>query len=261
MFKPEPGQWYEMPTMFGTSVLPPLTRYKETRSIAHRFRTEPSAIEPYVPYHFTLTEPATVTIVSNMLIGVDWLAARNYTTVRVAVDVEGRDGGDVVRGPYGLVVWESDPRPVIAGREHLGISKIVGEVPDHVRTDDTAVFECYEYGNRLLRGEVTDIVPVEIDPEDQAKRGMSIVFGWKYSPGPGGIVDSDYPTKMVTRGTILSQATGVSSVTFDHPTWEQCPISARIIEHLAALPVVEVLPATVTVSVGTLDRAASARLE
>jgi hypothetical protein len=56
-------------------------------------------------------------------------------------------------------------------------------------------------------------------------------------------------------------ATGVSTVAFDLPTWEQCPFSSRIVRALAELPVVQTLPATVMVSTGSqLDRAASSRL-
>jgi Acetoacetate decarboxylase (ADC) len=259
VFKPESGQWYEMPVMFGRSVLPPQTKYDEVRSIAHRFITEPSAVEPFVPYHFRLAEPATVTVVSNMLIGVDYLAGRNCTTVRVSVDAEYHKDGEVLRGPYGLVVWESDPAPVIAGREHLGISKLVAQVPEHERGDGTAAFECREYGSRLLRVDVRDLTPA--DPGREPPREAEFVtLGWKYSPGPGGTVDADYPTKMVARTTQRARWTGASAITFGRPTWEQAPISARIVAALAALPVVEVLPASMTFTAGTLDRAASARL-
>jgi hypothetical protein len=259
VFKPEAGQWYEMPAMFGKSVLPPQTTYDEVRSIAHRFITDTSALEPFVPYHFRLAEPATVTVIGNALVGVDYLAGRNCNTVRVSIDVEYHQGGDVLRGPYGLVVWESDAAPVIAGREHLGISKLVAQVPEHERGERSAAFECYEYGSRLLRVDVSDLTPVDPGPES-AREVEWVTLGWKYSPGPGGTVDADYPTKMVARTTVRRRWTGVSAIRFDQPTWEQAPISARIIDALAALPVAEVLPASMTHTVGTLDRAASARL-
>ena len=259
MFKPEAGQWYEMPAMFGKSVLPPQTTYDEVRSIAHRFITDASALEPFVPYHFRLAEPATVTVIGNTLIGVDYLAGRNCQTVRVSIDAEYHQGGDVLRAPYGLVVWESDPAPVIAGREHLGISKLVAQVPEHERGEGSAAFECYEYGTRLLRVDVSGLTSVDLGPEP-AREAEWVTLGWKYSPGPGGTVDADYPTTMVARTTVRRRWTGTSAIKWDRPAWEQAPISARIIDALAALPVVEVLPATVTHTVGTLDRAASARL-
>jgi Acetoacetate decarboxylase (ADC) len=262
MFKPEPGRRYDMPPVFGPSEIGGQARYGEIRMIAHSFLTEPAALEPLIPYHFSLAQPAKVTFIGRMHTDVDWLAGRPYQSVRVSADVEARDGDAVLRGPYGLVVWESDARPVIAGREYLGISKIIGELPEHERGTSTAAFECFEYGTRLLRVEVRDITPAGADEVARLNsRGEAVTFGWKYIPGPGGTVDADYPVKMVSRPSVTAAWHGVSTLSFGQPTWEQCPISYRIAETLAALPVVEVLPATLTVSNGSrLDREASARI-
>jgi hypothetical protein len=262
VFKPESGRRYDMPVVFGPSEIGAQASYGEIRSIAHSFLTEPSALEPLIPYHFKLAQPARVTVVGRMHFDVNWLAGRPYQSVRVSANVEARDGDRVINGPYGLVVWESDAHAVIAGREYLGISKIVGEIPAHESGPDLAAFECYEYGTRLLRVEVSQITPAGDDAVAELNRGgEGITLCWKFIPGPGGTVDADYPVKMVSRPNATAAWTGVSSIAFDQPTWEQCPISARIIKTLAALPVVEVLPATMTVSKGSrLDRAASARL-
>ena len=261
MFKPESGRRYDMPVVFGPSRIGGQASYGEIRSIAHSFLTEASALEPLIPYHFKLARPARVTVVGRMHRDVDWLAGL-YQSVRVSADVEARDGDRVINGPYGLVVWESDAHAVIAGREYLGISKIAAEIPAHESGPDRAAFECYEYGTRLLRVEVSEITPAGDDAVAELNRGgEAITLGWKFIPGPGGTVDADYPVKMVSRPNATAAWTGVSSIAFDQPTWGQCPISSRIIETLAALPVVEVLPATMTLSKGSrLDRAASARL-
>jgi hypothetical protein len=263
MFKPEPGVRYDMPVVFGPSELPKTTTYGGKRTITHAFLTDPAAVEPLVPYHFTLGSPAKISIIARMHLGVDWLAGRSYNSVRVSVDVEARHGGETLRGPYGLVVWESDPRPAFVGREYLGTSKIVGEVPDHVYNGDLAAFECFEYGTRLLRVDVSELRPVSDEVVRQRNSaGDTVTLCWKYISGPGGTVDADYPIKMVSRGSIDSMATGASSLTFGNPTWAECPISHRIIAALAALPVVEVLPATVTTASGSvLDRGASARID
>jgi hypothetical protein len=262
MFTPKPGHRYDMPVIFGPSEIGGRATYGETRMIAYSFLTEPAAVEPFVPYHFTLAEPAKVTVIGRMHTNVDWLAGRDYRSVRVSLDVQARDGDDVLKAPYGLVVWESDPHPVISGREYLGISKMVGEIPPHEYGAGTAAFECYEYGTRLLRAEVSNVAPAAAASVAQANTGRdAITFGWKYIPGPGGAVDADYPVKQVSRSSVTSMSTGTGSLTLDAPSWEQCPFSSRIIRALAALPVVEVLPATLTVSAGSqLDRAASARL-
>jgi acetoacetate decarboxylase len=261
-FKPEPGVRYDMPVVFGPSEMPRTTTYGEKHTIIHTFLTEPDAVEPLIPYHFDLAEPAKVSVIARMHRGVDWLAWRNYNSVRISVDVVARHGDEVLRGPYGLVVWESDPRPAIVGREYLGTSKICGEIPDHVYEGDRASFECLEYGTPLLQVDVEDIRAEDADAvAARNERPESVTLCWKYIPGPGGTVDADYPIKMVSRGTIDSLSTGRSTLTWGETTWEQCPISHRIVDTLATLPVVEVLPATLTVAAGSvLDRGASARL-
>ena len=263
MFKPEQGRRYDMPVVFGPSQLGGRATYASRRAISYSFRTDPAALEPLIPYHFSLAEPATVTLHSSMLIGVDWLANRNYHTARVSAQVEARDRGQVVRGPFHLVDWESEPRAVIAGREYLGMAKIVGEIPEHEQGGDTAAFECYEYGTRLLRVEVSNLSQVTDEELDRRNDGADFVtLGWKYIPGPGGTVDADYPVKMVSRGSVDAMWTGDGSAVLDQPTWEQCPVSARIMQTLAGLPVLESLSATVVVANGgILDRAASARLD
>jgi hypothetical protein len=263
VFKPEAGVRYDMPVVFGPSELRPQANFGETRAIFHSFLTDPAALEPMVPYHFKLAEPAKVVIGGHMLIDVDWMAGRDYHIVRAAIEVERVIDGENVRALYSLVVWENDSRPVIAGREYLGLAKITGEIPPHEYADDRASFELYEYGTRCLRVDVSDIVQVEQAEVDHinATRGDTITFGWKYIPGPGNTVDADYPVKMVSRGQLHSMAYGKSAVTWDHPTWEQCPFAHRIIETLSALPVLEVLPTRLTVSKGTLDRGASSRID
>jgi len=263
MFKPEQGRRYDMPVVFGPSQLGGRATYASRRAISYSFRTDPAALEPLIPYHFSLAEPATVTLHSSMLIGVDWLANRNYHTARVSAQVEARDRGQVLRGPFHLVDWESEPRAVIAGREYLGMAKIVGEIPEHEQDGDTAAFECYEYGTRLLRVEVSNLRQVTDEELERRNDGGDFVtLGWKYIPGPGGTVDADYPVKMVSRGRVDGMWTGAGSAVFDQPTWEQCPVSARIMQTLVGLPVLESLSATVVVATGgILDRAASARLD
>jgi hypothetical protein len=263
MFKPEPGRRYDMPVIFGPSEIGGTTSFAETRTLTHAFRTDPAAVAPLIPYHFELAPPARVLVASSMFLGVDWLGGRNYHNVRVSVHVTARRGGDLISGLFHLVDWESDPRPVIAGREYLGIPKVVGEIPPHERDGDRAAFECREYGTRLLRVDVTGLAPAS--PEALARQnsgGDTFTLGWKYIPGPGGTVDADYPTVMVSRGKTDAMWIGAGHAIFDQPTREQCPFSARIMARLRALPVIDVQPATLTVRMGgILDRDGSARLD
>lgn len=262
MFTPQPGVRYDMPPVFGPTWIPDRTVIGRSQRLFHSYVTEAGALAPLVPYHFTLPEPAKIVISSSMLMDVDWLGGRDYHTVRISAEVERRHDGRTLRGPYGLVVWESDPFACFAGREYLGVSKIYGDVPPHEQGDDSAAFEVYEYGTRLLRGELSNLRQADDATVAALNDRQATMFGWKYIPGPFGTCDVDAVVETVAHGSPKAMWVGESTLTWDEPTWQQCPHSARIVEALAALPVVEVLPARLTRSEGTvLDRAATRRLD
>jgi len=267
-FEFDPAQRYDMPVVFGPSLLPDVTVMDDLRNIAVPFLTERAAIERFLPRFFELEGDPVVTVSSSHNGGVDWLGGRQYNVARVQVNVRfrpsnGEDNPDHdVVGPYSLVIWESDPKPVIAGRELQGYAKIVGEIPDHERSEGSAAFECGEYGTRLLRGEAHGLVP--LDPSVLSKLSVEreqIALGWKYIPNPEGGADVDYPTKLLSTVSVSEAWTGEGTITFDSPTWQQAPGSAHIIDALKTLPVLEYRTATVVHSRVTLPRNAVTRLE
>lgn len=267
-FEFDPTQRYDMPVIFGPSLLPEVTVMEDLRNIAVPFLTERAAIERFLPRFFEIEGDPVVTVSSSHNGGVDWLGGRQYNVVRVQVNVRFRSSEsdespvqDIV-GPYSLVIWESDPKPVIAGRELQGYAKIVGEIPDHERSDGSAAFECGEYGTRLLRGEAHGLKP--LDPSVLAKLGEEreqVALGWKYIPNPEGGADVDYPTKLLSTVSVSEAWTGEGAVTFDSPTWQQAPGSAHIIDALKTLPVLEYRTSTVVHLRVTLPRDAVRRLQ
>lgn len=262
-FEFDPTHRYDMPVVFGPSLLPEVTVMKDLRNIAVPFLTERAAIERFLPRFFEVDGEPVVTVSSSHNGGVDWLGGRQYNVVRVQVNVRFRSSeGDDVVGPYSLVIWESDPKPVIAGRELQGYAKIVGDIPDHERSEGNAAFEVGEYGTRLLRGEAHGLEP--LDPSVLSKLGderEQVALGWKYIPNPEGGADVDYPTKLLSTVSVSAAWSGEGTVSFDSPTWQQAPGSAHIIEALKTLPVLEYRTATVVHSRVTLPRNAVIRLD
>lgn len=255
MFKPQEGQRYDMPAVFGASHLPAVSTIREVRTIALSFVTDEDRLRPLIPYHFDLAPNPVVTLSSGMNIGVDHMGGRSYNVVRVMVDViaHGEDGP--FRAPYHLVIWESEAAPIIAGREFQGYAKVFGQIPDHRNEGDRASFEVSEYGTRLLKGEVSGLVDLpgtELARLNAATQALAV--GWKYIPGPNNVADVDYPTKLVAYRTVRAAKRGEGCFELDSPTWQQCPGSARILEALRALPILEMKPALVTVGSAQLPR-------
>ena len=264
-FEIDESKRYDMPVVFGPSLLPDVTVMEDLQNIAISFLSERSAIEKYIPRYFELEGDPVVSVSSSHNGGVDWLGGRQYNVARVQVNVRyrfptGQTAEDLI-GPYSLVIWESDAKPVIAGRELQGYAKIVGEIPAHERSENLAAFECSEYGTRLFRGEVTNLKKLSPDVLDRMNNGEErIALGWKYIPSPEGGADADYPTKLVSTGSVKSAWVGEGQLTFDSPTWQQAPGSAHIVEALKALPILEYRTASVTHSRVTLPRNAVVRL-
>ena len=251
---------YDMPVVFGASQLPDTTVMAGVRNVAVPFLSERSAIEKFLPAFFELEGEPVVTVSSSQNGGVDWLAGRQYNVVRVQVNVRFR-GSEDVSGPYSLVIWESDAKPVIAGRELQGYAKLVAEIPDHEHTDHSASFECSEYGTRLLSGAVSGLEPFAANIlERLAKEREQVALGWKYIPNPEGGADVDYPTKLLSYGTVSAAWSGEGTLHLDDPTWEQAPGSAHVIEALKTLPVLEYRRATVAHMRVSLPRNAVTRL-
>ena len=264
MFKPESGRRYDMPVVFGPSRIGGQASYGEIRSIAHSFLTEASALEPLIPYHFKLARPARVTVVGRM--------HRDVTgSTRPALSK--CPGLCRRRGPRRRSCDQRSLRTRCMGVGRTRRDRwprVPGHLQDRRRDSgarersDRAAFECYEYGTRLLRVEVSEITPAGDDAVAGSQSGRRGDHPWlEVHPRTRRNGRRRLPSQgCVSRPNATAAWTGVKPIAFDQPTWGPCPISSRIIETLAALPVVEVLPATMTLSKGAapLDRAASARL-
>ncbi len=239
MFKPEPGRHYGMPVTFGPSKTPAVTKMDYKKSVTVRFRTEAAAIERLLPHYFALNGPPIVSVGHTTNRGVDYMAGRGYNLVRVAVPAIFKGQEDTVSGNYPLVIWESNPNPVIMGRELSGYTKIPGVIPDLTETVDGCSFELREYDSRLLHGEVTELQPVAGPALEALQKGgrNSITLGWKYIQDITGELDADYPTKIVNDITTDRAWTGKGEVTFYSPSWDDAPFASHIIDALRDLPV------------------------
>ena len=246
----DPSTHHLMPACFGPPKLPDVTRFDAMVTLAVRFVTDRARLQALLPAFFEVPEDPIVVIGHTHNVGVDWLAGRTYQLVRVDTRVTYRGTEETVTGPFGMVIWESEAKPVIVGRELWGNQKVVAEVPPHVLGETDGSFEIFEYGNRLLRAELSNLKPVSAATLEKMQ-GMwedpeNVPLGWKYIPNLEGGADADYVTQTPLGGTFASAMRGDGEVSFDSPTWEQAPGSAQIVAALRTLPILEYRPAFVT---------------
>ena len=244
-----PHRYYN-PVGFRTELPPPVSRFDGVETLAVRFVTDPAALRAMVPGFFELPEEPVVSVAHSHNIGVDWLGGRTYYVSRVEVPVTYRGPSETLSASFSTVIWESDPKPVILGRELQGYQKIVGNVPPHELNGTDATFECREYDTVLFRGELRDLAPVDaatfaLMRDQLAEKGQESL-GWKYIPNPEGGADVDYVTRLLFRGTLTEMRQGSGEIAFVTPEWRDAPGCAHIMAALARLPILEYRPAVMT---------------
>jgi hypothetical protein len=262
MFMPQTGVKYDMPVVFGPSLLPDHTTFGEVGMVSISYVTTPDAAAALVPHHFRLPTEPIVTYSRMTYRDVDYLGGRGYHELTVGISAACDTDAGEVRGSYMPVVWIDDAAALVAGREYMGYAKIAGELPPVESAGDSRSFVVREYGAPLLRGEVTGVALLDDARLDRARQAAATttVLGWKYIAGPGGIVDADYPTAISLSFWWSHAWTGEGCIEFDAPSVEAAPFSSRIVAALAALPVVRYRGAFVADGRGTIDRAATTRL-
>ena len=228
---------YDMPVVFGQSVLPDVTEIASVRLTLVRFVTTRAAINSLIPSHFVLPEgEPSVTIAHSVYGGVDYLMGRGYNVLAVSTPVVHPKLER--RAPYGFVLWESDATAVAAGREYMGHAKLYAEVSGATQSGEALRFSCSEFGATLVSGSVDHLEPLRGRQLDEFRKGNanSLSYGWKYIPGSGDVPDADYATMLTTHNMFNSAWRGHGEVTFHTPTTSEAPISSRIVQRLSSLP-------------------------
>ena len=237
-FRFDPDMSYLMPAHFGGTPLASWT-YAEVTTVGISYRTDRDALSRYIPQCFIATDPV-VEIGYAMNRGVEWMAGGGYNLVAVNVPVEYRDGAERISGSYALVVWESDPTPILGGREQTGIPKIFADVADlHVLGDrilgnvsfdgSTFLRISARRGDALTQAELADL---------NRNGGHLDWFGWRYIPNsgrPGAALN--HPTLYPIEYDYTAGWRADGDVDWQLLTWEQNPTQAHIIEALGHLPV------------------------
>ena len=238
MFRVEAGRRYDMPVGFGPSILPGVSIFGEIEVITIPFRTNLDAVRSLIPSCFDIAERPLLNITCTTNRKIDYLAGRGYNIVDVSVVVTYNYNDRSITGPFHLILWESDPHPVVQGRELAGWAKVYAQIPDGMHHGNQCEFACMEYDTVLVSGGVNGLSPVSDSQlrDIQGRTRETSPLGYKFIPGPKGTIDVQYPTRLVSRRRYHTAFAGEGWVRFGTPTFEQAPISARFVDVLRTLP-------------------------
>ena len=261
-FRPLPGVRYDMPVVFGPSLIPDETVYNDVEIVSVSYHTSIDAVAELLPYHLHARDEPVVTISRMTYDEVDFLDGRSYSEVTVGITAEFDEDGTTRRGSYQPVLWIDDAVGMTAGREYFGYAKVMGTLPEVVRQDDRCEFDVLDRDERLLACRVRDLRPLTASELESVQRASqrTIVFGWKYIPGPGRTVDADYITEIPLSFTPTEGWTGSGSVDWTASGEISSALPARIVKVLSSLPIRAYRPAFVGRGPGRFVRGSSRRL-
>ena len=255
---------YDMPAMFGPSLMPEQSLVPQAETVIISFETTRDAAAKLLPRFFEVPDDKPVVTVSRIdYQGVDYLGGRGYREVVLSVSAVFRGAEGAMLGTFAPVMWVTEPGALIGGREYMGYAKLLGEMGSLDSDGGSRRFQCAEYGSLLLEGEATGLKPLSEESLARVNRGATDVrtFGWKYIPGPGGVSpDVDYPLVNSMRWIYQRAWTGEGRLGWHAPTPQAAPLSSRVIAALGALPIKEFRRAFVGEGSAVIDRAATRRL-
>jgi len=263
MFRPKPGERYDMPVVFGPSLYKPVTKVPELEMISTSFATTREAAESLLPHYYKLPEGDPVMYVNRLTYkGIDYLGGREYREILVGVDAVFDNGKERLQAPYLPVVWVSEVAALIPGRELQGYPKLHADLPPCVEGPNSRRFEASEYGATLLTASVSGMTPLSEQAlaKMKAARDTSHSFAWKYIPGIGEEPDVDYPTLLTMYWDYKKAWTGNGEISFATPDDLAAPSSGRVVRTLAKFPVKEMRKAFVAVASAEIHRGAVRRL-
>ena len=268
----KPGVMYMMPTHFGPYTGP--RRGPEGRTFACvdnpknttysvSFLTNIDQLEPLLPPGFSTDGEPVVTVFTEHLKEIEWLAGRGYNVLGVTFPVRYEGKKDRAAGPLLTVLWENLTDPILTGREQLGFSKIYCELPEPVvRADETHLTASW-LGFRFLDLRLTgmkEVAETDFPPPPDAKsdgvaQGM---LHYKYIPKTGdwGVADAEYACLLPNGNSnqvIKRMWHGDGTVEFHRARWEDLPTQYSIVNTFADLEIVEWRGATITRSIGAKD--------
>jgi hypothetical protein len=182
---------------------------------------------------------------------VDWLAGRPYNLV--GVNVSTVFDGEVDRNvPGGLciIMWENMTEPILGGREHSGVPKVFGDIPDLTNEEGARRGSVSHFGHPILDLSLSDLTPLSEGARADLERARrdGNWMNYKYIPnlennGPDVAYVAIYPSS----GTCTAAWEGLGDVRFHPSSFEQNPTQHELINLLAALPVLEVRSANLAV--------------
>ncbi|EAU32867.1 hypothetical protein ATEG_06323 [Aspergillus terreus NIH2624] len=249
----------------------------QTASI--RFKTSRTLLQNLFPSDsYSFISPSTVayaTFSQTRLHNMDWLGGGGYR--HLGLYIEGvqckKSNGEVVKGTYMPILFESLADPIVSGREELGMPKLYSAIHGHERSQSYHLETSWE-GAVWGRFHWEDLADVDVESEQGSITGEPSdgVLVHRYMPQVGrdykGQPEAEYPvivpfaeeSKVVPSKVTRVRKATKASFHIEELNWQLLPTLHHVISRLAEIPVDEIVSAKVVDGEGVQDVSTARRL-
>lgn len=251
----DPTERYTMPTCGQFRTPRPWEqggmRYGKSTSLSVTFLSDAALIERLLPESFHVGSEPLVTVSYVVNEDVDWLAGRGYNLV--GVDVAAVFDGEVDRGVHGsycVVMWENMTEPIIGGRDHSGVPKVFGDIPDLQRKEGACSGRLSHFGHPILDISATALAAGSADDRAVLERARRDGTWMCYKCIPrleNDGADVAYATVYPSSGRCKSVWSGQGALRLYPSSFKQNPTQHEVINLLAKLPIHEIRGASLVV--------------
>ncbi|KAJ5095064.1 hypothetical protein N7532_007355 [Penicillium argentinense] len=290
LWSKNPRMYWRQPIVFGPMPGPRQDWYGNDRTLKSlestfqttsiKFKTSRTLLQNLFPNgRYSFISPSTVARASfsqTMLNGMDWLGGGGYR--HIGLYIHGvqytKQNGELLKGTYMPILFESLADPIVSGREELGMPKLYTAIDIHERTSSFRLQTSWQ-------GAVWGHFELE-DLEDQdpgADKGTiggeddDGILVYRYMPKVGrdckGDPAEEYPvfvphaqeSKVVPSKVTRVRRTKNAKVNIDGLGWDALPTLHHVVSRLAEIPIDEVIDAKITEGRGVPDVSSAQRIE
>lgn len=276
VFGPMPGPRQDF--MGNNRALKSLESTFQTASI--KFKTSRTLLKNFFPSdRYSFIGPGSVARASfsqTTLNGMDWLGGGGYR--HIGLYIHGvqykKENGEVIKGTYMPILFESLADPIVSGREELGMPKLYSAIDIHERNNS------YRY-QTSWQGAVWGHFELEdLEDEDPAADKGTIggeddegILVYRYIPKVGqatkGEAEAEYPvfvphaqeSKVVPSKVTRLRRTKNAKIEINALGWDALPTLNHVVSRLGEIPIDEILDAKITEGRGVPDVSSAQRIE
>ncbi len=269
-FSFDPASRYRMPVVFGPATGPRqhpdgrMWKPEETGTMNSDwmrigYRTDPKKLEQILPPGFSLRGDPIISVSCAWFRNLYWLAGRGYGIVSVDFPVTYQGKDERIEGSFCPVLWEGRPDAIMTGREELGFPKMFAELPEIERNEEAGTASCsaswmdFTFFEIALEGLIEEPNPAKVLPGSNGGPQLYYKYMPRTSPNGQEGGDVEYITCGAPAGSSAPNVvlddfeyrrwTGKGSLSWNKATFEQLPLSFKVVNGMANLDLLEIVDA------------------